>query len=130
MYDAQYNDYEVKAMEDLQDTIKNLKLELRRGTLVLGVLSQLQNPQYGYSLIERMGNKGAPIDPGTLYPLLRRLEKQGLLTSEWETSGAKPRKYYALSEAGKKVYAILCLEWTDMRISIENLINKGENQDG
>lgn len=124
--DIQYNLFEVKAVEDIQEIVKNLTLELRRGTLVLGVLSQLRDPQYGYSLVESMAEKGSPIDPGTLYPLLRRLEKQGLLTAEWETSGAKPRKYYALSETGDQVYSVLREEWANLQNSVKNLMDEGE----
>jgi DNA-binding PadR family transcriptional regulator len=120
-------DKEVKVMEDMQEIIRNLTLELKRGTLVLGVLSQLRAPQYGYSLVESMAEKNSPIDPGTLYPLLRRLEKQGLLTAEWETSGTKPRKYYMLSAAGEEVYATLREEWENLQISVKNLIGWGEN---
>ena len=67
--------------------LTNLELELRRGTLVLSVLSQLAQPRYGYSLVQGLESKRVSIDPNTLYPLLRRLEKQGLLYSEWETGG-------------------------------------------
>ena len=78
--------------------LTNLELELRRGTLVLSVLSQLAQPRYGYSLVQGLESKRVSIDPNTLYPLLRRLEKQGLLYSEWETGGPKPRKYYRRME--------------------------------
>jgi DNA-binding PadR family transcriptional regulator len=118
---------EVKEMEDLKEIISNLALELKRGTLVLGVLSQLRDPQYGYSLVESMAQKGSPIDPGTLYPLLRRLEKQGLLTAEWETSGTKPRKYYVLSQEGQQVYSALREEWDNLQNNVKNLIGRGEN---
>jgi DNA-binding PadR family transcriptional regulator len=74
-----------------------------------------------------MAEKNSPIDPGTLYPLLRRLEKQGLLTAEWETSGTKPRKYYMLSAAGEEVYATLREEWENLQISVKNLIGRGKN---
>jgi DNA-binding PadR family transcriptional regulator len=105
-------------VEDKRQIVDNLVLELRRGTLVLSVLSQLVAPQYGYSLVESLETKGIHIDPGTLYPLLRRLEKQELLQSEWETSGPKPRKYYILSVLGKEVYQELCNEWLELNKSI------------
>ena len=73
-------------MGEERDVLESLLLEMRRGTLVLGVLSQLDKPQYGYALVQRMESRGVPIDPNTLYPLLRRLEKQGLLESRWERS--------------------------------------------
>lgn len=73
------------------------------GIVVLAVLSQVETPQYGYSLIQRLGAQGLAIEEGTLYPLLRRLEKQGLLVSEWEVGGeARPRKYYRISERGAR----------------------------
>ncbi len=102
------------------EILDNLVQELRRGTIVLSVLSQLGKPQYGYSLVQSLEDKGLNLDPGTLYPLLRRLEKQNLLSSEWETSGNKPRKYYILSENGKNIYNLLCREW----IKMTNIINE------
>ena len=81
-------------MEDERDVMASLALELRRGTLVLSVLSQLRESRYGYALVQSLEKQGVEIDPNTLYPLLRRLEKQGLLQSRWETGGSKPRKYY------------------------------------
>lgn len=112
-------------MSDKKDIVGNLQLELRRGTITLCVLSQLLSPKYGYALVEILQEKGMRIEPGTLYPLLRRLEKQGLLKSEWETSSNKPRKYYVLSDTGKKVYHLLCEEYEDMAQNINKLI-KGE----
>src|SRR5690606_9659027 len=109
-------------MSNMQESISNLKQELRRGPIILSVLSQLDEPQYGYSLVTVLEEKGVAIDPGTLYPLLRRLEKQGLLDSKWDTNEARPRKYYLISEIGKEVYQELCKEWNNMKISIENLI--------
>jgi len=93
--------------------VDNLKLELRRGMLVLSVLSQLRTPKYGYSLVELLAAKGMPVEPGTLYPLLRRLESQKLLESTWETSGAKPRKYYTLSAGGRSALDLLAEEWRE-----------------
>src|SRR5262245_53460546 len=78
----------------------NLELELRRGAIALAVLSQLRKPQYGYSLRQALAEKGMPIEEGTLYPLMRRLEEQGLLTSEWKTDVGSPRRYYTLSAQG------------------------------
>ena len=110
--------------------LTNLELELRRGTLVLSVLSQLAQPRYGYSLVQGLESKRVSIDPNTLYPLLRRLEKQGLLESIWEVGEGRPRRYYKLSEDGKAVYSILCEEWFRMSKGVERLINGGENQNG
>lgn len=91
-------------MAEKKDILKNLHQELRKGTLVLGVLSQLQQKHYGYSLVESLNQKGLSIDQNTLYPLLRRLDGQGLLESTWEVVEPRPRKYYQLSELGKVIY--------------------------
>jgi DNA-binding PadR family transcriptional regulator len=87
--------------------------ELRRGVLVLAVLSRLRVPQYGYSLRQVLAEGGMPIDEGTLYPLLRRLEAQGLLASEWNTGHSPPRRYYRLSAEGERVLAALSDAWRD-----------------
>lgn len=112
-------------MTDIKETINGLTQELRRGTIIIGVLSQLSEPQYGYSLVSILEQKGINIDAGTLYPLLRRLEKQELLDSKWDTNEARPRKYYLLSSTGKEVYQQLCLEWKSMMVSLESLIEGG-----
>jgi DNA-binding PadR family transcriptional regulator len=104
--------------------LDSLIQELRRGSIVLGVLSQLKSPQYGYSLVVLLEEKGFPVDSGTLYPLLRRLEKQGLLESSWDVESAKPRKYYGLSDYGRTIYDELCTQWFAMVGSINNLINE------
>ncbi|MBT3318169.1 MAG: PadR family transcriptional regulator [Clostridia bacterium] len=111
-------------MSDNNEIKTNLFLELRRGTITLCVLSQLTEPKYGYALVETLDEKGMRVEPGTLYPLLRRLEKQGLLKSEWETTGSKPRKYYVLSEMGEQVYLALTAEWGQMRETIDTLTNE------
>ena len=109
-----------------QTMLTNLKNELRRGTQVLAVLSQLDKTQYGYSLLQDLETKKVNIEAGTLYPLLRRLESQGLLKSEWDTSESRPRKYYLLSEEGKEVYQILLNEWNKIANEMNNLF-KGEH---
>lgn len=105
------NDHDDK---EFLKNLENLRLELRRGTLVLGVLSQLRTPQYGYSLVEELSSKGIQAEAGTLYPLLRRLESQKLLESMWETSGSKPRKYYVLTDQGQRMLGLLATEWQDI----------------
>lgn len=110
-------------MAVVDEVVNNLMLELRRGTLVLSVLSQLDEQQYGYSLVQSMEEKGVTIDVGTLYPLLRRLEKQGLLKSQWEVADTRPRRYYSLSETGRDVYTKLCSEWGQMVRSMSKLLN-------
>lgn len=109
-------------MTNRDETLNGLIQEMRRGVIVLGVLSQLKQPQYGYSLATLMQSKGLEIDPGTLYPLLRRLEKQGLLASEWDTNDSRPRKYYLLSPEGQQVYAQLCQDWQLLSESVNHLI--------
>lgn len=112
-----------------KDVFESLLLELRRGTLVLSVLSQLKQPKYGYDLVQTLQEKGMPVDAGTLYPLLRRLESQELLKSEWETTSAKPRKYYALTGFGQDVYTRLCESWNTIADSMSILFKEGANED-
>ena len=111
--------------EDMQSVVKGMQQELRRGAIALCVMSQLASPQYGYALVERLEPSGMPVEPGTLYPLLRRLEKQGLLVSEWETAGPKPRKYYAMSRDGRRVFDLLRKDWADMQTTINAMIQEG-----
>lgn len=85
--------------------------ELRRGTVVMACLVMLREPEYGYALLEGLAKAGYDVDSNTLYPLLRRLEKQGLLTSEWDTSEARPRKFYRTSPRGAQVQRVLDDEW-------------------
>ena len=98
-------------MTETDEPIANLRLELRRGVVPLAVLSQMDTARYGYSLIQHLAGRGLDVEEGTSYPLLRRLEKQGLLASEWEIGEARPRKYYRISEQGRAVLAELTAEW-------------------
>ena len=93
------------------ESMDNFLLELRRGTLVLAVLSQLKQEQYGYSLINHLAESGLEIDQGTLYPLLRRLESQDLLHSDWRIESGRPRRYYVCSPAGLDFLIRLTKEW-------------------
>ncbi|KIL50985.1 PadR family transcriptional regulator [Jeotgalibacillus campisalis] len=111
----------------MSDLFASLATELRRGTLTLAALSQLETPQYGYSLVQRLEKSGITIDQSTLYPLLRRLEKQKLVTSSWDTSESRPRKYYVLSSYGKQVYAQLKGEWLKTSFELQQLL-EGERQ--
>ncbi|QCJ42496.1 PadR family transcriptional regulator [Bacillus sp. S3] len=111
-------------MSSLLDTFMT---ELRRGTLTLAVLSQLRTPQYGYSLVQRLENAGVVIEQSTLYPLLRRLEKQELVTSSWDTTESRPRKYYVLSDYGMEVYLQLKDEWTKMTLELTSILKGDEN---
>lgn len=108
----------------------NLDLELRRGVVVLAVLSQLQTEQYGYSLKKALTDRGLEIDEGTLYPLLRRLEGQGLLQSDWRMAEARPRRYYVISPEGRRVYETLSANWRALTRVIDELVQPVEVTDG
>ena len=112
--------------EDIQneydEQTQNLINELRRGTLVLTVLSQLHEPRYGYSLKRRLADGGLEVEQGTLYPLLRRLEKQGLLDSEWSVETSRPRRYYLLNQAGRETLDTLAHEWHTLTQVMERLL--------
>jgi PadR family transcriptional regulator, regulatory protein PadR len=110
---------------------QNAKLEqdLRRGVLVLATLSQLREPQYGYSLRQALANQGMAVEEGTLYPLLRRLEGQGLLASEWRIEDGPPRRYYTLSAEGKKLYADLTVSWRNLVGTVDRLIGPSAASD-
>jgi DNA-binding PadR family transcriptional regulator len=115
-------------VSEKEEILSGLLLELRRGTIVLSVLCQLSAPTYGYSLVQQLSDNRVPIEANTLYPLLRRLEKQGLLKSEWETSGAKPRKYYMTTDLGTKVYEELKQQWFQM-VDTMNILMSEEKKD-
>jgi PadR family transcriptional regulator, regulatory protein PadR len=105
-----------------------LQMEMRRGALVLAVLSQLDEPQYGYSLKKRLIEQGLEIDEGTLYPLLRRLEEQGLLQSDWQIQESRPRRYYQINKTGRAIRETLATEWTALAHVITGLLgNTKEN---
>ena len=104
----------------------NPELELRKGVLVLAVLSQLRGAEYGYSLRQALAARDMPIEEGTLYPLLRRLEGQGLLASEWRIEDGPPRRYYRLSPAGERVYRDLKASWRGLVATMDRLLDEGE----
>lgn len=114
-------------MGEEKELLTNLISELRRGTLILSVLSQLGEARYGYVLVQALKDKGVSIDPNTLYPLLRRLEKQGLLQSEWEMGGSKPRKYYHRTAVGQEIYLQLKEQWVTISKNLDKLL-KEESQ--
>lgn len=93
------------------EIVSGFLLELRRGTIILCVLAKLKDPTYGYNLIAELSGTGIAVEANTLYPLLRRLESQGLLVSSWNTDGSKPRKYYAATDFGKEILARLKEHW-------------------
>ena len=103
----------------------NLTSELRRGTLILSVLSQLGEAKYGYALVQSLEEKGVEIDPNTLYPLLRRLEKQGLLSSEWDVGESKPRKYYRRTPMGDDIYRELKAQWEQLSFNMDRILREG-----
>lgn len=113
-------------MNDDKDLLSSLVLELRRGTLILCVLSQLKTSQYGYALVQRLESRGTVIDPSTLYPLLRRLEKQGLLISQWDTKETKPRKYYRRTPEGDLIYEQMKEQWQQMAADMTNLLEESD----
>ncbi|MDG4822344.1 PadR family transcriptional regulator [Asanoa sp. WMMD1127] len=96
--------------------------ELRRGTVVVASLVALRRPDYGYALLQRLTGHGFPVDANTLYPLLRRLEEQGLLTSEWNTEESRPRKFYRTSEAGEEILHRLLDDLAAVQTSMTGLI--------
>ena len=106
------------------DALENLRLELRRGCLVLAVLTALRSEQYGYTLRKELSEHGLEIDEGTLYPLLRRLENQGLLKSEWREEEKRNKRFYRLSAEGKTVLKQLLAEWRTLDGSLENILKE------
>lgn len=111
----------------MQEIVESFILEIRRGAVILAVLSQLKREQYGYALIQTLNDEGFKIDQGTLYPLLRRLESQKILSSSWDTGSSRPKKYYVLTDFGNEVYIELVREFKKLSKSIYNLM--GENYD-
>ena len=97
--------------------------ELRRGVIVLAVLSQLNEEQYGYSLLKLLSEQGLDVDQGTLYPLLRRLESQGLVSSNWNTEGSRPRRYYVISPEGQELLPRLTEEWNNIVSMMSGMLN-------
>lgn len=104
-------------MEEFENQLQ----ELRRGTIVLACLQMLRSAGYGYSLLEQLEDRGFSTDANTLYPLLRRLEKQGYLTSEWNTEEARPRKFYRTSPTGIRLADTLTNEWRSLTTAITSL---------
>ena len=106
------------------DIVSNLMQELRRGTLIIAVLSQLKKEEYGYNLITKLKENGITVEANTLYPLLRRLENQRLLKSEWNTKEDKPRKYYSITEYGKEVLKKSINHWKKFSSSVNKIIDE------
>jgi len=104
------------------DIFEQLRQELRRGTLILAVLAQLRVERYGYSLRQALASVGVEIDEGALYPMLRRLEGQGLLTSEWREEDKRTKRFYRLSSQGEAVLARLAGEWRSINDTLQPLL--------
>lgn len=110
--------------EPPEDVSAKLEQELRRGVIVLATLSQLREPQYGYSLRQALAERGMTIEEGTLYPLLRRMEGQGLLASEWRIEDGPPRRYYTLSPQGEALFVSLTQSWRNLTGVVDGLIGE------
>ena len=104
------------------NVFENLRLELRRGCLTLAVLAQLRQEHYGYTLRRALAERGLEIDESTLYPLLRRLETQGLLASEWREEDKRNKRFYHLSSDGERIFGQLLGEWRAINASIDNIL--------
>lgn len=107
-----------------REALEKLRLEMRRGVIVLAVLGQLREEHYGYSLRKSLLEKNIHIDEGTLYPLVRRLEKQGLLTSEWREETNRRKRFYRLSDYGRGVFEQLMEDWVELNDSIWELLGE------
>ena len=110
--------------ESPSTTLENLKLELRRGCLVVAVLAALRSERYGYTLRKELADRGMEMDEGTLYPLLRRLEAQGLLVSEWREHEKRNKRFYRLSPEGQQILKLLLAEWDKLDASLRAVITE------
>ena len=108
--------------QDEELLFESLRLELRRGSLILAVLASLRSEQYGYSLRVALGAAGIEMEESTLYPLLRRLESQGLLDSEWREEDRRKKRFYRLSKQGETMLARLAAEWRGLSASLEKML--------
>src|SRR5579864_1832771 len=106
------------------ELFESLRLELRRGCLIVAVLAQLRVEQYGYTLRKALADDGLAIDEGTLYPLLRRLETQGLLVSQWREEDKRNKRFYRLSPAGEQILQQLLTEWQSINKSISRMLQE------
>ena len=109
------------------DLFDNLRLELRRGCLIVAVLAALRTEQYGYTLRKLLGEGGLIVDEGTLYPLLRRLETQGLLASQWREEGKRNKRFYTLSDDGRRMLTQLLTEWRSIDTSLNNILSESSH---
>ena len=109
------------------DVFENLRLELRRGCLILAVMAALKTEQYGYTLRKLLADHGMVIDEGTLYPLLRRLESQGLLKSQWREEDKRNKRFYRLSPEGKVILKQLLAEWQGIGSSLNDILKESNH---
>src|SRR6201994_3586206 len=110
--------------QDDPELFENLRLELRRGCLIVAVLAQLRQEHYGYTLRKALEDQGLAIDEGTLYPLLRRLETQGLLVSEWREENKRNKRFYRLSAQGELILQKLLEEWQTINVSLDRILQE------
>ena len=106
------------------EVLENLRSELRRGSLIVAVLAELRTEQYGYTLRKSLEEHGIAIDEGTLYPLLRRLETQGLLASEWREQDKRNKRFYRLSTQGNVILTELLLDWERLSASVRAILQE------
>jgi PadR family transcriptional regulator PadR len=104
----------------------SLRLELRRGCLIVAVLAQLRSEHYGYTLRKSLADRGLAIEESTLYPLLRRLETQKLLTSQWREEDKRNKRFYKLSRAGETILNQLLAEWNSINASVHNILQNSD----
>jgi PadR family transcriptional regulator PadR len=119
--------YMAHTNNDAASPLENLRLELRRGCLVLAVLAALRTEQYGYTLRKALADRDMEIDEGTLYPLLRRLETQGLLVSHWREEDKRNKRFYRLSPEGKKILKQLLAEWNSLNSSLDEILKESHH---
>ena len=116
--------YMTNGTNSAAEVLENLKLELRRGCLIVAVLAQLRTEQYGYTLRKALADDGLAIDEGTLYPLLRRLETQGLLVSQWREEDKRNKRFYRLSATGEQILEQLLAEWQSINASLSKILQE------
>ena len=116
-------------LEIQNELFDSLRLELRRGCLILAVLAQLRAEHYGYTLRKALADQGLEIEESTLYPLLRRLETQGLLTSEWREEEKRNKRFYRLSAQGAEILTQLLAEWNGINDSLHKILEDKEDKE-
>src|SRR3984885_8749757 len=109
------------------DIFETLRQELRRGSLILVVLAALRSEHYGYTLRTTLADQGVNIDEGALYPMLRRLETQGLLASEWREENKRNKRFYRLSSDGERIFGELLKEWQAINAAVTSILGSNDN---